>query len=177
MNRLVLALLLVSLLPGCIRRYEAPREPVDPTTPYSALALYRQIEPPIGVDGTPLPTAALRVATDGGGVFADAALVDGPENPAITETWAGAVALLRAHEDAPAVLIADETVLGAACTALGSMTHRLVLAVRTSHDPLHPMKAQDVDAVSRDPLRGIPLRCPEVVAEPDDAEMTPADAP
>ncbi len=146
---------------GCIPRYRAPDDPVVPATPYSALALYRAIVPPLRTDGTPLPRAALRLAWDGRGVFADAALIDGPEHPAVTETWAGALALLQIRPSDPVVAIVEEGGIPAVCEQLGPMADRLRLAVRRDDTPLHPMVARpDPGLASADPLDGVPLVCP-----------------
>lgn|GEM_PF-4134948 len=155
----LLAALMV--LPGCISRYKAPDGPADTSTPYSALAVYREITPPVQGGGDPLPQGALRVATDGESVFADAALVLGPEHAGISETWAGALTLLQIHGDAPVVVLADAPGLARACAELAAMLPRLTLAVRASEAPMYPLKTTSADAgESKDPLRGVALTCP-----------------
>lgn len=157
-----LALLLLGLaLPGCIRRYPAPDAPVDPTVPYAALALYRDLELPVS-GGERLPRAALRVAWRDGAVFADAALIDGPEHAAITETVPGARALLQSRRDDPLVLLVSSEQLPFACAAIPELDGRALRATRPEDTPLHPL-TEDADApdgASRDPLRGQLLRCP-----------------
>jgi hypothetical protein len=161
-------LLFVLILPGCIRRYAAPEEQTPATTPYSALALYREIAPPVG-EGDPLPKAALRLASRGSSVFADAALIDGPEHPGITETWAGALALLQIRGDQPIVVLADTEGLATICAELSSFTSRMTLALRPDDAPIYPLSARlELSEFSADRLVGVPLICP--LAAPTQAE-------
>ena len=160
LRRWIFLLLVAALLTGCIRRYKAPDEPVVPTTPYSALALYRQITPPLLPGGTPLPKAAVRVAVSDDSVFGDVALIDGPEHPGITETWPGVMALLQIRQDVPTVLIADPAGAGRACRELGELAAGLLWSVRDNETPLHPMKERDADdGLSADQLTGVALDC------------------
>ena len=169
MRRWLLLLLATVLLTGCIRRYKAPEEPVIPTTPYSALALYRQITPPLLPGGAPLPKAAVRVAVSGDSVFGDAALIDGPEHPGITETWAGVIALLQIRQGDPTVLVADLVGAERACQELGDLSAGLLWSVRADETPLHPMKERDAaDGLSADRLRGVTLDCSTLDASGDD---------
>lgn len=162
----LLALLLLGLaLPGCIRRYAAPDAPVDPTVPYAALALYRDVDLPVR-GGERLPRAALRVAWRDAAVFADAALIDGPEHAAITETVPGARALLQSRRDDPVVLLVSTEDVPAACAAIPELDGRALRATRPEDTPLHPL-TEDPEApegVSRGPLRGQRLRCPATPA-------------
>ena len=154
-------LLSLLLFPGCIRRYATPEEQAPATTPYSALALYREILPPIGA-GEPLPKAAVRLAAYGSSVFADAALIDGPEHPGITETWSGAAALLQIRGDRPIVVLADTEGLIRVCEELRPLTSSMTRALRPDESPLYPLTARpDPGAFSADRLVGIPLRCPQ----------------
>ncbi len=169
MRRWLLLLLAAALLTGCIHRYKAPEEPVIPTTPYSALALYRLITPPLLPGGTPLPKAAVRVAVSGDSVFGDVALIDGPEHPGITETWPGVIALLRIRQEDPTVLVADSAGAGRACRELGELAAGLLWSVRADKTPLHPMRERDADdGLSADRLTGVTLDCSTLAPAGDD---------
>lgn len=167
----VFVLLCAVALAGCIQRYEAPTEPVTTPTPYSAIALYRQIEPLVGVGGAPLPAAAVRVAARGEDVFADTALLDGPDSAAVAEGWEGVRGLLAKRANARIVLLADPAGRLAVCSQLEDSVERMRLAIRPEDRPLHPMKPVDRDEGSRDPLLGIRLGCPapEPAAERSEA--------
>jgi len=155
------------LLVGCIRRYPAPDEPAPTETPYTALAVYLEITPPIHPDAPALPRAALRLAFTGeGGVFADASLVDGPEHAAVTGTWAGALALLEPRSE-PIVLLASE-LAPERCERLSRMAQRIQVAARTSDESMYPIEERELDVEgSQDRLAGVPLAalCPEAPPE------------
>lgn len=127
--RTAIALALCLLSPGCIRRYAAPDDQAPAPTPYAALADYLEITLPDAA-GSPLPKAALRLALRGETVFADAALIDGPEHAAITETWAGALALLVPRTEPIVVLAAGREI----CPRLAELAPRVHVAVRSGDE-------------------------------------------
>ncbi len=164
--RSLVALLAATLLfAGCIRRYPAPDEPANTETPYTALSVYLEIVPPEHRDATVLPRAALRLALAAdGAVFADAALVDGPEHAAITETWAGALALLKPRSES-IVLLASE-LSPEQCERLSPLTERIQVAARGSDASMYPIEEREEDVGgSQDRLGGVPLAA--VCAEPE----------
>ena len=159
------ALIVAGLLlgAGCIARHRAPDEPVIATTPYAALALYRQILPPIS-DGAPLPRTALRLAVGAdGAVFADTTLIDGPATARIAESWPDAMALLAARSE-PIVVLMSAAPHAELCATLAPLSPRAIRATRTVDEPLHPLKERDPvpDGLSADPLAGHALQddCP-----------------
>lgn len=163
-ERLVALGLATLLLAGCIRRYPAPDGPAPTDTPYSALALYLEIDPPVRADAAPLPRAALRLAFGpDGAVFADAALVDGPEHAAITETWAGALALLKPRSGQIVLLTAELS--PDRCTQLAPLAERILVATRGEDGSLYPIERREqAEGVSRDQLGGVTLAalCPSL---------------
>ena len=145
------------LLVACIRRYPAPDEPLPTSTPYTALAIYLEIDPPVRPDASPLPRTALRLAfTTDGAVFADAALVDGPEHAAITETWPGALALLVPRSE-PIVVLAS-ALPAQRCALLKPLADRIEVATRSSDAAMYPIQKRPKAGVgSRDRLGGVSL--------------------
>jgi hypothetical protein len=164
-ERSVALVFVVLVLAGCLRRYPAPDEPAPTDTPYTALAVYLEISPPVRPDAPALPRAALRLAfASGGAVFADAALVDGPEHAAVTETWAGALALLSPRSE-PIVLLASE-LSPERCELLTSLGERVRVAVRPTDASMYPIeKRAQAGEGSLDQLGGAELA--EVCAEPE----------
>ena len=149
MRRLLIVLLVLSMT-GCIRRYAAPEGPAPTSTPYAALALYLELELPLVPDAPPLPRAALRLALSGDAVFADAALIDGPAHAAITETWAGALALLVPRTEPIVLLTAAPT--AAQCARLAALGDRVVVAARPAGGSLYPLREREDTTGSLDPL-------------------------
>lgn len=150
--RILLVALAITTL-GCIRRYPAPEDQAPAKTPYTALALYLEVLPPIAADAPPLPSAALRLGFHGDAeVFADAALIDGPEHAAIAETWPAALALLKPRTE-PIVLLAS-AIDAARCAQLAPLAERILVAHRGTDAPLHPIESSEDEA---DALGGRPL--------------------
>lgn len=164
-ERAIALLFAALLLVGCIRRYPAPDEPARTDTPYTALAVYLQISPPVHGATPPLPRAALRLAFGPeGAVFADAALVDGPEHAAVTETWAGALALLKPRSE-PIVLLASE-LSAEQCRLVAVLSERIRVAARATDAPMYPIeKRVQSGGGSQDRLGGVSLQVACVEAE------------
>ena len=162
----LIVLLALSTSPGCIRRYAAPEEPADATTPYSAFAALHRVTPPTGPEGTPLPVEAFRLAVSPEGWLADTMLVLG-EAGSIGEGSGdvGAALSVLGEGAEPIVLLVDASRLGepALCelaTMLGERARLATGLVAYGRDaaPARPQGGTSEDArggTSRDPLGGV----------------------
>ncbi len=152
---LAIAGIAAAFIGGCIRRYPAPTEPLPAPMPYSAIATWRQIQPPAADGDDPLPLAALRLAVGPTGeqVFADSALVDGRDAAVTADGWTDAWALLSPRSE-PIVLLATVGALSAEqCAALAGQGDRVVVAAGVpAYGADGPSERDAVEGASRDPL-------------------------